>query len=91
MNGEIPYTIEYNYTFEFNGRLLGFRKKELFDITAIPKHVKFVGHWNINRKQLSLSKAKELTKKNKVIKDISNLQWHEQERLNHVFNLQQIY
>lgn len=85
MNDEIPYMIEYNYTFEFNGRLLGFRKKELFDITETPKHIKFFGHWNINRKQLSVSKAKELIKNNKITKDISELQWYEQERLNHVF------
>lgn len=87
MNSEMPYTIEYKYTFEFNGRILGFRKKELFDLTDTPKPIKFVGHWNINRKQLSLSKAKELTKDNLIIKDVSELQWYEQEQLKHVFNL----
>lgn len=87
MNTENPYIIEYTNSFEFNGRLLAFRKRELFDITETPKHIKFVGHWNINRVQLSLKKAQELCKPNKVEKDVTELQWYEQEKLNHVFNL----
>lgn len=89
MNTEKPYIIEYPYTFKFNERVLGFRKKELFDITDdIPKHIKFVEtHWNINRKQLSKTKAQELVKKETVIKDVSSLQWYQQEQLKHVFNL----
>lgn len=87
MNNEKPYIIEYTNSFEFNGRLLAFRKRELFDITETPKHIKFVGHWNVNRVQLSLKKAQELCKPNKVKKDVTELQWYEQEKLNHVFNL----
>jgi hypothetical protein len=87
MNTEKPYIIEYTNSFEFNGRLLAFRKRELFDITETPKYIKFVGHWNVNRVQLSLKKAQELCKPNKVKKDVTELQWYEQEKLNHVFNL----
>lgn len=82
-----PYIIKYTNSFEFNGRLLSFRKKELFDITDIPKRIPFVGHWNVNRVQLSIEKAKELCKPNEVNKDITDLQWNIQEQLNHVFNL----
>ena len=32
------YKITYNYTLEFEGVLLAFRKKELFDISKIPIH-----------------------------------------------------
>jgi hypothetical protein len=82
-----PYIIKYTNSLEFNGRLLAFRKKELIDITDIPKHIPFVGHWNIKRVQLSVSKAKELCSTNEVNKDVTDLQWMEQEKLNHVFNL----
>mgnify|MGYP001617432001 CR=1 FL=1 len=82
-----PYTVSYTNSFEFNGRLLAFRKKELFDITETPIHVPFLGHWNIKRQQLSVRKAKELVKEKPVEKDISHLQWYHQEQLNHVFNL----
>lgn len=82
-----PYIIIYNYSFEFNGRLLAFRKKELFDITDMPTLIPFVGHWNIKRVQLSVSKAKELCKPIKVNKDVTDLQWYQQEQLNHVINL----
>ena len=82
-----PYIIKYSNSFEFNGRLLSFRKKELFDITDMPKHIKFVGYWNVNGVQLSVGKAKELCKLNEVNKDVTDLQWMFQEQLNHVFNL----
>ena len=82
-----PYIITYSNSFEFNGRLLAFRKKELFDITDMPKHIKFVGHWNVGRVQLSVEKAKELIKNEPIEKDVSDLQWFAQEQLNHVFNL----
>lgn len=83
----IPYKIKYTNSFEFNGRLLAFRKKELFDITGLPKHIPFLGHWNVNRVQLSVGKAKELCKPVEVEKDVTDLQWYDQEKLNHVFNL----
>ena len=82
-----PYIITYTNSFEFEGRLLAFRKRELFDVTSLPKHIPFHGHWNINRKQLSVSKAKELCKPMPVNKDITCLQWYQQEQLNGVFNL----
>ena len=87
MTTEKPYTITYSNSFEFNGRLLSFRKKELFDISELPKHIPFLGHWNVNRKELSLKRAKELLTNNPITKDISDLQWYEQEKLNGVFNL----
>ena len=87
MNTEKPYLIEYTNSFEFNGRLLAFRKKELFDITDTPKHIKFFGYWNVNKKQLSKSKAQELITNNKITKEITDLQWYQQEQLNGVFNL----
>lgn len=87
MSNEIPYIITYTNSFEFNGRLLSFRKKELFDITETPTHIPFVGHWNVKRQQLSKSKAKELIKNIQIKKDVSEMQWYIQEELNHVFNL----
>lgn len=87
MNEEKPYTITYTNSFQFEGRLLSFRKKELFDITETPKHIPFLGHWNINRKQLSVKKAKELITKKEVTKDVSDLQWYRQIQLDEVFNL----
>ena len=87
MKYEKPYIITYSNWFEFEGRILSFRKRELFDITETPKHIPFVGHWNVNRKQLSKSKAKKLVKNESKSVDVSNLQWYQQEQLNNVFNL----
>jgi hypothetical protein len=87
MSIENPYIIKYSNSFAFNGRLLAFRKGELFDITNTPKHIPFVGHWNVDRKQLSFKTAESLVKNIGVEKDVNNLQWYLQEELNHVFNL----
>lgn len=87
MNTEKPYIICYSNWFKFEGRVLAFRKQELFDITSTPKHIPFLGHWNINRKQLSKLKAKELVINEEKQVDVSDLQWYQQEQLNHVFNL----
>ncbi len=86
---ENKYIITYTNHFTFEGRTLAFRKKLLFDITNdLPRLIPFCGtHWNINRKQLSTSKAKELVKMENKEVDVSSLQWFEQEQLNHVFNL----
>jgi hypothetical protein len=73
MNTEKPYIITYTNSFYFNGRLLSFRKKELFDITETPKHIPFVGCWNVGRKQLSQLKAKKLVKNTEIKKDITEL------------------
>jgi hypothetical protein len=84
--------IVYSNYFELENRIFAFRKKELFDITSIPKHLELkdnnncLGYW-INRKWYSLSKIKNLIiKENKEI-DISSLQWYEQINLQEVFNL----
>jgi hypothetical protein len=87
MSDEKPYIITYSNWLEFEGRILAFRKGELFDITTTPKHIPYVGYWNVNRKQLSKSKAKELIKNEPKSVDISYLQWYQQEQLNGVFNL----
>lgn len=93
MNNEQPnneYFITYSNSLNFEGILLAFRKKKLFDITGIPKYVPFnknANCWLVNRKQLSISKAKELVKNHNVVIDVSELQWYQQENLNHVFNL----
>ena len=57
------YIITYSNWFEFNGKILAYRKKVLFDITETPKAL-FIsnnngshGYW-INRKWLSESKIK---------------------------------
>jgi len=92
MNTEIPnkYIITYSNYFEFEGRVLAFRKHELFDITNSPIHIPFnesAQAWIINRKHLSKSKAKSLVKQEPKQVDVTELQWYQQEQLNHVFNL----
>jgi hypothetical protein len=89
MSESTPYKITYSNWLEFESRTLAFRNKELFDITNTPTHIPFVGHWNVNRKQLSVQKAKELVKHENKIVDVSGLQWYEQEKCNWVFNLKQ--
>lgn len=87
-----PYIITYSNWFEFNGKILAYRKKILFDITDTPKALftssnnGSFGYW-INRKWLSESKIKELLKNEPKKVDINHLQWYQQEQLNHVFNL----
>lgn len=88
MNTEKPYIITYSNWFEFEGNILAFRNKELFDITYSPKHIPFVGHWNINRKQLSKSKAKELIQNEPKRVDVGYLQWYQQIELDKCFNLE---
>lgn len=91
-NLDNSYFIEYSNYFEFKGKTFSFRKKELFDITEIPKHIELknnnncFGYW-INRKWLSLSRIKEIVKKEIKIIDVSYLQWYDQIKLDHVFNL----
>lgn len=92
MSNEIPniYTITYSNYLEFDGRILAFRKQQLFDITEQPKHIPFneiAQAWIINRKQLSKSKAKELVWHESKTVDVSNLQWYKQIELDEVFNL----
>ena len=91
-NLDNSYFIIYSNYFELEGKVFAFRKKQLFDITNIPKHLKLkdnnncMGYW-INRKWFTLSKLKPLVNiENKII-DVSDLQWYDQIKLDHVFNL----
>ena len=86
------YIITYSNWFEFNGKILAYRKKVLFDITETPKAL-FIsnnngsnGYW-INRKWLSESKIKELLINEPKQVDVSHLQWYQQINLDEVFNL----
>jgi hypothetical protein len=93
MNTEKPnneYFITYSNHLVFENQTLAFRKKQLFNITNIPRLVNFnesANAWIINRKHLSKSKASQLLIKEPKQVDVSNLQWYQQEQLNHVFNL----
>lgn len=85
-------TIIYSNYFELENRVFAFRKKQLFDITNLPKLIELkdnnscLGYW-INRKWFTLSKLKPLIKSEEKIVDVSDLQWYEQLHLDHVFNL----
>ena len=88
-----PYIITYSNHFEFNGKILAFRKKVLFDLTNGNPNALFTssnngsfGYW-INRKWLSESMIKSIIINKPKQVDISHLQWYLQENLNHVFNL----
>ena len=91
-NLDTNYLITYSNYFEFDGKTFAFRRKELFDITFVPKYMDLknnnncFGYW-INRKWVSLSKIKDMiVNENKVV-DVSNLQWYVQIHLDYVFNL----
>lgn len=84
------YFITYSNYLIFENQTLAFRNKELFNITNSPIHIDFnvkANCWIINRKHLSKSKAKELIKNEPKQVDVSDLQWYQQEQLNHVFNI----
>lgn len=93
MNTENPnneYKITYSNSFEFEGILLAFRKKELFDISKLPIHIPFnkiANCWLIKRKQLTLSKSQYLITNKQITVDVTNLQWFKQIELDAVFNL----
>lgn len=84
-----PYIVTYSNHFEFNGKILAFRKKILFDITTIPNALfasnnnGSFGYW-INRKWLSESKIKEIIKNEPKQIDISHLQWYQQINIDEV-------
>lgn len=86
------YIITYSNYFEFNGKVLAYRKKVLFDISTIPNALFLTnnngsnGYW-INRKWLSESRIKELLVNEPKQVDVSQLQWYNQINLDHVFNL----
>ena len=89
-NLDKEYIITYSNHFKVENKLFSFRKKVLFDITETPKQLELkdnnncLGYW-INRKWFSLSKIKELVKVGLIKKDVTNLQWHEQIKLDYVF------
>lgn len=86
------YIITYSNYFEFNGKVLAYRKKVLFDISTIPNALFLTnnngsnGYW-INCKWLSESRIKELLVNEPKQVDVSQLQWYNQINLDHVFNL----
>ena len=85
---EKPYIITYTNLIEFEGNKLAFRKKELFNINSLPNHIKRTNQgWWIGRKLLTPTNAKELIKSTIFEVDVTDLQWYQQEQLNHVFNL----
>jgi hypothetical protein len=85
----MKYIITYSNYFIIEERTFSFRKKQLFDITDIPKLIQLknnnncLGYW-INRKWYSLSKLRDLVIKGKMIVDVSDLQWYEQINLDKV-------
>lgn len=85
----MKYIITYSNYFTIEERLFSFRKKQLFDITKTPKLIALkdnnncLGYW-INRKWYSLSRLKDLVIREKIIVDVSNLQWYEQINLDEV-------
>lgn len=87
------YIITYSNWFEFNGVVLAYRKRILFDITGTPKPLTIKnnngsnGYW-INRKWLSESMIKQLIRHEQKQVDVSNLQWYLQIELNGCFNLE---
>lgn len=92
MNTENPnlYIIKYSNYLEYAGRVLAFRKQNLFDITNTPILIHYnesAKAWIINQKHLSKKKASEIIIMKDKIKDVSNLQWYKQLELDYCFNL----
>jgi len=89
-NLDNSYFITYSNYFELDGKVFAFRKKLLFDITNIPILINLKdnnnchGYW-INRKWFTLSKLKPLVKSENKIIDVSDLQWYDQIKFDHVF------
>lgn len=85
---EKPYIITYSNHLFFEGKRLAFRKRELFIIDNLPSHVKRSEQgWWIGKKLLTPTQAKQLTKNEPMQIDVTQMQWYDQEELNHVFNL----
>jgi len=86
------YFITYSNFFENEGKTFAFRRKELFDITNVPIHIPLKdnnqckGYW-INRKWLSQSRIEGIIIREPKTVDVSQLQWYDQIKLDHVFNL----
>ncbi len=84
------YIITYSNYLNFEGRLLAFRKKELFELSnGIPIYIKRSEQgWWFGKKLLTPLKAKELIKNEPKQIDVSNLQWYLQIELDECFNLE---
>lgn len=88
------YKIVYSNHFNFEGKIFAFRKQLLFDITFCPNYKPIQANgtskgWMINRKWLSVTKAKGLANKRIPIEiDVSDLQWCTQIELDKCFNLE---
>jgi len=86
------FFITYTNHFCIGNKTFAFRKKQLFDITEIPKLMPLkdnnncLGYW-INRSWFTLSKLKYIIKIEPITKDLSDLQWYQQIHLNEIFNL----
>lgn len=86
------YIITYTNYFIVDGKTYAFRQKELFNITNTPDWIQLKdnngskGYW-INRKWYSLTKIEDLIIKEEKKVDISDIQWYQQEQVNHIFNL----
>jgi len=91
-NLDTNYFITYSNFFEIEGKTFAFRRKELFDITSIPKYMDLknnnncFGYW-INRKWLNQSRIEGIIIREPKTVDVSQLQWYDQIKLDHVFNL----
>jgi len=91
-NLDTNYLITYSNFFEIEGKTFAFRRKELFDITFVPKYMDLknnnncFGYW-INRKWLSQSRIEGIIIREPKTVDVSQLQWYDQIKLDHVFNL----
>ena len=84
------YFITYTNHFYFEGQTLAFRKKQLFNITKTPVLILFdekYKFWLVNRKQLTISKIKEIMVEKPINVDVSDLQWYQQLHYDHIFNL----
>jgi hypothetical protein len=85
---EKPYIITYSNHLFFEGKRIAFRKRELFIIDNIPIHVKRSEQgWWFGKKLLTPKTAEEIIIKKPINIDVTDLQWYQQEELNHVFNL----
>jgi hypothetical protein len=86
------YFITYSNYFKVDNKTFSFRKMVLFDVTGTPTKLDLKdnagskGYW-INRNWYSLSKIKNLIKKEEIKVDVSDLQWNIQINLDYVFNL----
>lgn len=89
-NPNNEYFITYSNSFRFEGILLAFRRKQLFNITNTPLLIPYnekASCWLVNRKQLTISKIKQIATTNPVKVDVSTLQWNIQINLDYCFNL----